>query len=131
MSRYDGKHVVVTGGGSGIGLATARLLAGAGARVISTGRTQATLDAAGLDGTVTAVRNDSGWMAGVEALAGRVADGFGTLDALVVNAAIGGFVPFGRLGRPDEAARAIAFLAFDATFTTGAELPVDGGLSQL
>ncbi|WP_460529726.1 SDR family oxidoreductase [Humibacter ginsengiterrae] len=37
----------------------------------------------------------------------------------------------GRFGRPDEVARAVAFLAFDATFTTGAELTVDGGVSQL
>lgn len=39
--------------------------------------------------------------------------------------------PMGRIGSPDEVARAVLFLAFDATFTTGAELPVDGGLSQL
>ncbi|WP_460580575.1 SDR family oxidoreductase [Humibacter ginsengisoli] len=39
--------------------------------------------------------------------------------------------PMGRFGRPDEVARAVAFLAFDATFTTGAELTVDGGVSQL
>jgi len=31
----------------------------------------------------------------------------------------------------EEVAKAVVFLAFDATFTTGAELPVDGGLSQL
>jgi NAD(P)-dependent dehydrogenase (short-subunit alcohol dehydrogenase family) len=36
-----------------------------------------------------------------------------------------------RIGSPDEVARAALFLGFDATFTTGAELPVDGGLSQL
>ncbi|WP_129843136.1 SDR family oxidoreductase [Streptomyces sp. RFCAC02] len=39
--------------------------------------------------------------------------------------------PMRRLGGTDEIARAVAFLAFDATFTTGAELPVDGGGSQL
>ncbi|GAO04025.1 SDR family oxidoreductase [Anaeromyxobacter sp. PSR-1] len=39
--------------------------------------------------------------------------------------------PMGRIGSPGEVARAALFLAFDATFTTGAELPVDGGLSQL
>lgn len=36
-----------------------------------------------------------------------------------------------RFGLPDEVARAVLFLAFDATFTTGAELPVDGGASML
>jgi len=40
-------------------------------------------------------------------------------------------VPMKRLGRPEEIAKAVAFLAFEATFTTGAELPVDGGWSQL
>ena len=39
--------------------------------------------------------------------------------------------PMKRIGEPEEIARAVAFLAFDATYTTGAELPVDGGLSQL
>ena len=39
--------------------------------------------------------------------------------------------PMKRHGRAEEVARAALFLAFDATFTTGVELPVDGGLSQV
>lgn len=39
--------------------------------------------------------------------------------------------PMGRLGRSEEVAEAVAFLAFGATFTTGAELVVDGGATQL
>ena len=39
--------------------------------------------------------------------------------------------PMGRFGRPEEVARAMAFMAFDATYTTGAELVVDGGATQL
>ncbi len=39
--------------------------------------------------------------------------------------------PMKRIGRPEEIAKAVAFLAIDATYTTGAELPVDGGWSQL
>ncbi|WP_413760860.1 SDR family oxidoreductase [Streptomyces sp. MMBL 11-3] len=39
--------------------------------------------------------------------------------------------PMARFGEPIEVARAVAYLAFDATFTTGAELVVDGGASQL
>ena len=42
-----------------------------------------------------------------------------------------GFNPMKRFGTPEEIAKAVLFLAFDATFTTGAELPVDGGWSQL
>jgi NAD(P)-dependent dehydrogenase (short-subunit alcohol dehydrogenase family) len=40
-------------------------------------------------------------------------------------------VPMKRFGTPQEVAKAVLFLAFDATFTTGLELPVDGGWSQL
>jgi NAD(P)-dependent dehydrogenase (short-subunit alcohol dehydrogenase family) len=40
-------------------------------------------------------------------------------------------VPMKRFGTSEEVAKAVLFLAFDATFTTGAELPVDGGLTQL
>jgi NAD(P)-dependent dehydrogenase (short-subunit alcohol dehydrogenase family) len=42
-----------------------------------------------------------------------------------------GMVPMKRWGTSEEIAKAILFLAFDATFTTGAEFPVDGGWSQL
>lgn len=38
--------------------------------------------------------------------------------------------PMGRIGAPEEVARAVLFLAFAATFTTGTELYVDGGLGQ-
>jgi len=40
-------------------------------------------------------------------------------------------VPMKRFGKAEEVAKAVLFLAFEATFTTGAELPVDGGWSQL
>ncbi len=39
--------------------------------------------------------------------------------------------PMKRFGRPEEVARAVLFLGFEATYTTGAELAVDGGASQL
>ena len=42
-----------------------------------------------------------------------------------------GMTPMKRFGTSEEVAEAVLFLAFDATFTTGAELPVDGGMSQL
>ena len=42
-----------------------------------------------------------------------------------------GMVPMKRFGTSEEIAKAVLFLAFDATFTTGAELPVDGGWSQI
>ena len=42
-----------------------------------------------------------------------------------------GLVPMKRWGTSEEIAKAVLFLGFDATFTTGAEFPVDGGWSQL
>ena len=42
-----------------------------------------------------------------------------------------GIVPMKRFGTSEEIAKAVLFLAFGATFTTGAEFPVDGGWSQL
>lgn len=39
--------------------------------------------------------------------------------------------PMKRFGTAEEVARAALFLGFEASYTTGAELPVDGGLSQL
>lgn len=39
--------------------------------------------------------------------------------------------PMKRIGRPEELARAVLFLGFEATYTTGFEIPVDGGSTQL
>lgn len=62
----------------------------------------------------------------------------GTLETTMSAEAAAEFVaqrvaenPLQRLGTPREVAIAAAFLAFDATYTTGAELTVDGGVSQL
>jgi NAD(P)-dependent dehydrogenase (short-subunit alcohol dehydrogenase family) len=52
-------------------------------------------------------------------------------EAAQIREKMTGMVPMKRWGTSDEIAKAVLFLAFDATFTTGAELPVDGGWSQL
>jgi NAD(P)-dependent dehydrogenase (short-subunit alcohol dehydrogenase family) len=247
MGRYEDKNVVITGGSSGLGLATARLLVDEGARVLITGRDQARLDVARdwLGENVIAVRSDAASLPDIDALADRVKAEFGTVDALFANAGVNGFAPFEatseelfdhlltvnakgpyftvqklapllaegsgvvfttsvvnvmgfptlsvygaskaalrsmtrslarellpqkirvnavspgpidsgmmeksmpkeaaeqikaqfaadipmlRMGIPSEVAKAVVFLAFDATYTTGAELAVDGGGSQL
>lgn len=248
MGRYAGKTAVVTGGTSGIGLATAKLLLDEGARVLVTGRTDKTLDAARVElgDRAIVVKSDTASLADIEKLGGKVKEALGEVDVLFVNAGIAKFAPFEavteafydeilaintkgaffvvqrlapllrsgssvvlntsivdelgfpstsvyaaskaalrslartlatellprgirvnavspgpittpileksglpqealaafqvqlretnpmkRLGHADEVARAVAFLGFDATYTTGAELPIDGGYSQL
>jgi len=249
MDRFRGKTALITGGTTGIGLATAKLFINEGARVIVTGRAAATIKTAQaeLGDNAIVVRSDATSLSDMDALAAKVKETFGKLDVLFVNAGYGHFVPFEqvteevydemlnlnakgpyfiaqklvplmpegssvvfttsmanvkavgplsaygaakaalrsitrslaselstrgirvnavspgpieatdilqkvgmpkeaadqvyvqmaqsvpmkRMGRPEEIAKAVAFLAMDATFTTGIELPVDGGWSQL
>jgi NAD(P)-dependent dehydrogenase (short-subunit alcohol dehydrogenase family) len=248
MERYDGKKVVIIGGTSGMGLATAKMLLNGGAHVLVTGRSQAGLDSARkeLGGDALVVSSDARSLTEIDALASRVKAEFDTFDLLFVNAGFsiraplesmteavydemfnlnakgplfvmqkltplinrGGSIvlttsianvkgmpgnatygaakaalrsfartlaaelipreirvnavtpgpidtpivgkafpgkgeaeqirekmiamtPMKRWGMSEEIAKAVLFLAFDATFTTGAELPVDGGWSQI
>ena len=248
MERYEGKKVVIIGGTSGMGLATAKMLLDGGARVLVTGRSQAGLDSGrrSLERTPSWFRATARSLTEIDALASRVKAEFDTFDLLFVNAGFSiraplesmteavydemfnlnakgpifavqklaplinrggsvvlttsianvkgmpgnaaygaakaalrsfartlaaellpreirvnavspgptdtpiigkmfpdkdaaaqlrekmiGMTPMERFGTSDEIAKAVLFLAFDATFTTGAELPVDGGWSQL
>lgn len=94
--KFAGKVALVTGGNSGIGLATALAFANEGARVIITGRDQATLDkaAAQIGKNVIAVRNDAGNVAEGIKLATLLQQQDLMLDAIFINAGVAKLVPF-------------------------------------
>ena len=96
MKRFDNKTVLVTGGNSGIGLAAARQYASEGARVIITGRDQATLDSAreSLGGRTLALQSDQGNIGDSRRLAALLAEQGVTLDAIFINAGMAKFAPF-------------------------------------
>src|SRR5579871_6515614 len=88
MARHQDKKVVILGGTSGMGIATAKMLLAEGARVLVTGRSQAGLDSAkqelGTGGLV--VSSDARSLTDIEALAAQVKTEFRTIDLLFVNA---------------------------------------------
>jgi NAD(P)-dependent dehydrogenase (short-subunit alcohol dehydrogenase family) len=95
MGMYSDKNAVITGGGAGMAFALAKLLVDGGARVVITGRSQATVDAAReLGENAVAVRGDVAALSDLDALADRVKGELGTIEALFVNAGIAGATPF-------------------------------------
>jgi NAD(P)-dependent dehydrogenase (short-subunit alcohol dehydrogenase family) len=93
MGEFDGRTVLITGGGSGIGLATARKLVGEGANLVLAGRRVEVIDAAAkeLDPSgkrILAVGTDVTEAADLDELAGRIRDSFGRLDGVFANAGV-------------------------------------------
>ena len=96
MNGVSGKTVLVTGGTTGIGRATAELLHRKGARVIVTGRDPDTLAAARreLPAEIAVLRADARSLPDADRLASEVEQRFGKLDILFLNAGIAQLAPF-------------------------------------
>ena len=130
MGKLAGKIAVITGGTSGIGLATAQRFVGEGAYVFITGRRQAELDAAvqRIGHQVTGVQGDVANLADLDRLYATVQQQNGHLDIVFANAGGGEFAPLGAITKEH----------FDKTFNSNVKgllftvqkalpLLVDGG----
>jgi NAD(P)-dependent dehydrogenase (short-subunit alcohol dehydrogenase family) len=97
VGKLKDKVAVITGGNSGIGLATAKEFVEQGARVVISGRDQKTLDEAvrEIGNGVLAVRADVANLPEIDTLFAAVRGKYGRIDVLFVNAGIGKFMPFG------------------------------------
>ena len=93
--KLEGKVAVVTGGNSGIGLATAKEFGREGARVVITGRDARTLAAAAREvgGEVLALRSDASSLSDIDGLFAAIGERFGRVDVLFVNAGVAQFAP--------------------------------------
>ncbi|MBR0713362.1 SDR family NAD(P)-dependent oxidoreductase [Bradyrhizobium liaoningense] len=95
--RLTNKTALITGGNSGIGLATAKLFIAEGAKVTITGRNKETLEAAvkELGPNALAVEADGTDVAATEQAVARAVEKFGKLDIVFANAGISGNTPVG------------------------------------
>src|SRR5258705_1575196 len=96
MKRVEGKVALVTGGNSGIGLATAKRLQEEGAKVAIAGRSRKPLDEAvkTIGNGVVAVQADVAKFTDVDKLYAEVSRKLGKIDVLFVNAGVAKFAPF-------------------------------------
>jgi NAD(P)-dependent dehydrogenase (short-subunit alcohol dehydrogenase family) len=108
MKRLEGKVAVITGGSSGIGLATAQRFVDEGADVFITGHRKSELDAAvkQIGKNVTGVQGDVSNLADLDRLYDTVKQQKGRINVLFANAGVGEFVPL----------EAITEAHFDKTF---------------
>jgi NAD(P)-dependent dehydrogenase (short-subunit alcohol dehydrogenase family) len=97
-NRLANKTALITGGNSGIGLATAKLFVAEGAKVTITGRNKETLDAVAreLGPNALAIVADANDVAATKAAVKQAAEKFGKLDIVFANAGIPGNTPVGK-----------------------------------
>lgn len=108
---FTGKNVIITGGTTGIGLATAKTFISAGANVWITGRNADNLQKASAEiqsAKLTTVVSDTSTLAGISVLERAFAESGNKLDVLFLNAGIGTFEPIDK----------VTEATFDAQFNT-------------
>jgi NAD(P)-dependent dehydrogenase (short-subunit alcohol dehydrogenase family) len=128
--KLEGKIAVVTGGNSGIGLATARRFVNEGAHVFITGRRQAELDEAvrQIGKNVTGVRGDVSNLTDLDQLFATVKQQHGRIDVLFANAGVGELAPLGSISE-EHFDKAFNINVKGILFTVQKALPIfrDGG----
>src|SRR5258708_33746084 len=128
--KLDGKVALITGGGTGIGLATAKDFAQEGAEVYITGRRKPELDAAAasIGPNVTAIQGDVTKPKDLDRIYGQIGQEKGHVDIVFANAGIGELVPLGSITE-DHFDRIFDTNAKVLGFTAQKALPLmpDGG----
>jgi NAD(P)-dependent dehydrogenase (short-subunit alcohol dehydrogenase family) len=99
MGKLDGKIALITGGNSGIGLATAKQFVTEGAYVFITGRRDPELAAAvkEIGGNVTGVQGDVSNLGDLDRLFAQIKREKGRLDIVFANAGVATYAPFGKI----------------------------------
>jgi NAD(P)-dependent dehydrogenase (short-subunit alcohol dehydrogenase family) len=122
MKRYEDKKVVIIGGTSGMGLATAKMLLDGVARVLVTGRSKEGLESAQkeLGNEAIVVSSDARSLTDLDALASRSKAEFDTLDLLFVNAGFSTRAPL----------ESITEAIYDEMFNLNAKGPLFGGAAS-
>lgn len=93
MTNLKNKVAVITGGNSGIGYATAKMLSEKGAKVIITGRRKDAVEKAAAEMNVNALLADQSKVSDIDNLVSQIAKQYGKLDILLINAGITKIAP--------------------------------------
>jgi NAD(P)-dependent dehydrogenase (short-subunit alcohol dehydrogenase family) len=130
VALLKGKTAVITGGSTGVGLATAKRFVEEGAYVFINGRSQAELDAAveEIGGSVTGVQGDGSKQGDRDRLYAAVADAGRRLDVVFANAAA---IDVARIGAvtQEHLQKALPLASGLSTPTEDADIPVEGGIN--